>query len=783
MPGSSFSGVGVLTLNTHNPEQLALVRSTSPETAAAEPWVLNRAKDDRFLRMAVAALLAALALADFVQTASATPDVGRTRFARWSAFELLAGARFGLLCSAVALVVVLYGVVRGRRNAWRVAVFAAITSSLAHPTIFGDLSTRVLSLAVLAILVLSNKLFRAASDPRSARNAAVDGSVGLAVVFGYGVTGLYFLDAQFRRSTTAAEAFIGSIRLLFLQRIEVVSPVTRHGRWFIDSVRLGVAAVLISVVVKTVKPVLRLDRTTVMSRSTVLQILEGYADTTLAYFHCLPDKYFVISRDKKAFVGYALVGSTALVLGDPIGEHQAKGEALKDFLGLCSANGWVPGFHQATNETVDRLSASGYRSVKIGEEAFVELENSDLSESHWKSLRSALRRVERNGFQIVELQHPIGDSDLEQLRGVSQQWIREGGHRERTFTLGQFEDSYIRSTRILTLQDTVGTIVAFVNLLPRYQSDVGNFDLMRRTTDSPNGTMEALFVAMINLFTAEGCKRLTLGMAPLGGIEGDRFVDRILRTLRRSGRGFHYGGLRSFKEKWNPTWEPRYLVYPGDVDLARMARAVPRAGEIGGASRLSARLGLIARKFPLSTTVFAITFSVMALGAVQRRWHLLLLSWFGLAGNDIMHGQLWRIATNAFLQPKPGFMFSEVALLLVALPVAESILSTKTAILVAIVGDWIATILVLLSVRISVPNYSLTSTFVHRDAGASVTAWALAAAASVQIEQRRFRIPAQALIFTLLVSAVIIHRQVFDVQHLIGGAIGALIAFRFRPAP
>ena len=468
-------------------------------------------------------------------------------------------------------------------------------------------------------------------------------------------------------------------------------------------------------------------------------LLERYADSTLAYFHNLPDKHFVVSADQQAFIGFSLVGSTALALGDPVGEEDAKAQALADFLQLGAANGWVIGFHQATTATVDLLKPSGYRSVKVGEEAFIELNRFNVGDPQWKSLRSALRRVERNGFRVVELGHPLPAADLAQLRNVSQRWIDEGDHRERTFALGQFHDDYVRSTRVLALQKHSGEIVAFVNLLPRYQSSVGNFDLMRRTSDSPNGTMEALFVAMIDRFTAEGCDRLTLGMAPLAGIEGDRLVDRLLRSLRKSGRGFHYGGIRSFKEKWDPVWEARYLVYPGDVDLARMARAVPAVGELGTGTRISSQLGSIARKFPLSTGVFALAFSAMALGSLRRPWHTLLLSWFGLAGNDIARGQLWRIATNAFLQPKAGFMWSEVALLVVALPIAEHILSTKLALIVAICGDWIATIVLLAGIRIFVPSYAATPSFTHRDAGASVATWALAAGASVCIQNRLLR--------------------------------------------
>ena len=60
--------------------------------------------------------------------------------------------------------------------------------------------------------------------------------------------------------------------------------------------------------------------------------------------------------------------------------------------------------------------------------------------------------------------------------------------------------------------------------------------------------------------------------APLSGLE-----DRALAPLRsrfgsflfRHGEHFYnFQGLRSYKEKFDPVWEPRYMAYPGGIRLA-----------------------------------------------------------------------------------------------------------------------------------------------------------------------------------------------------------------------
>jgi len=143
------------------------------------------------------------------------------------------------------------------------------------------------------------------------------------------------------------------------------------------------------------------------------------------------------------------------------------------------------------------------RNLKIGEEALVDLATFDLDATQNKSIRSAVRRVERAGLRLVELTAPLSDSDIADLRSVSDAWMTQGGHRERTFTLGQFDAEQLRDSTVLSLSDEAGITAAFVSLVPGYQSTLGNFDLMRRRPESPNGTMDLLFVKVIERFRSE----------------------------------------------------------------------------------------------------------------------------------------------------------------------------------------------------------------------------------------------------------------------------------------
>ena len=64
------------------------------------------------------------------------------------------------------------------------------------------------------------------------------------------------------------------------------------------------------------------------------------------------------------------------------------------------------------------------------------------------------------------------------------------------------------------------------------------------------------------------------GTAPLSGFESSPVAplwNRLGRFLYRHGEAlYNFQGLRAYKEKFHPVWEPRYLAYPGGLRLPRV---------------------------------------------------------------------------------------------------------------------------------------------------------------------------------------------------------------------
>lgn len=117
-------------------------------------------------------------------------------------------------------------------------------------------------------------------------------------------------------------------------------------------------------------------------------------------------------------------------------------------------------------------------------------------------------------------------------------------------------------------------LIAFANLLPGGGKEELSVDLMRFLPDAPHGVMDYLFVEIMLWGRKEGYKWFALGMAPLAGLE-DRALaplwNRLGAFVFRYGEHFYnFQGLRFYKDKFNPVWEPKYLAVPGGLALPKI---------------------------------------------------------------------------------------------------------------------------------------------------------------------------------------------------------------------
>ena len=753
-------------------------RTAGTAPVSRPSWMgAGRGLSARQVRWFVGLAIAGIGVIDLVVTAAhgAPAPHGRglgvrlARAALWGPYLLPV--------AAMALVTVCRGLLHGKRNAWIVSVAAVAASAVGTHAHGQDLLGGLPSLVVLGVLLLARGSFRAGPDPTRPRDALRVLLVGEATVFVYGTLGLYLLDSQFLDSSTVMEALGDALRSMVLLAPSSVSAANTHGRWLLESIRVGA---LIAVFLGATKLILAYvpRRPTPSERAVVVDLLDRWGDSSLAPFHLLGDKQWFVTPAADGFVGYVLAGRAAVALGEPVAAPNARAETARRFCAFCETNGWTPAFHQVSPSGALALAAAGMKVAKIGEEAVVDVRNWTIDGPEHKSLRSAIRRIERAGYDAVELEQPLDDATLVELRRVSDAWMGDGRHRERTFTVGQFGADYLRTTRVIAVRHReTAQVAAFANLVDTYRSTAGNFDLMRRDPDAPNGVMEYLFVALIERFRQEGYEGMTLGLAPMANITGDATRDRAMRlAYERGERLFNYQGLRRFKDKWSPNWEPRYVGYRSEADLPRVALAIARAGELPDSRSAFGRVRAIGRRLPATLTLGGLVIWLMAVTSRSPALHPQLLRDLGLAWRDLVHLQIWRLPTSQLIETRPGFLWSNIALFVLALPVAEWRLGTRRAVGLFFLCDWCSTLLTLAALRVG-SWWSPTAAHILtvRDGGPSAGAWALAIAAGLSISGVARRRVAAGAMFTFLAAAVVFHHRLFDSQHILAAMTAAAV--------
>ena len=299
--------------------------------------------------------------------------------------------------------------------------------------------------------------------------------------------------------------------------------------------------------------------------------------STIAHLAFLGDKRFLFHDTLPAFVMYSLSGRCAVAMGDPVGDPDAAGDLVWDFRDLCDRAGLMPVFYQVRPERLHLYADIGLSMTKFGEEAMVDLKTWSLDGAQHKNERNLLHRIDREGLVFEIIERAAVPALLAEFRQVSDDWLEAKSGREKGFSLGFFDEDYLLRFRQAVLR-RAGRIVAFANMLESGDGVELSVDLMRYRSDAPSGTMEALFLRLIEWGAQQGFGRFNLGMAPLSGIEGGQAAplwNRLASMIyEHGGRFYNFQGLRLYKEKFHPRWEPRYIASPGGINLAQVLAGI-----------------------------------------------------------------------------------------------------------------------------------------------------------------------------------------------------------------
>lgn len=499
------------------------------------------------------------------------------------AFQSL--SRYLTLLVGFALVISSINIWKRKQRAWRLVLSLSLLSFVFHLLKGIDYKEAYVSLLLFFILWFTRREFKVKSGPPDLRQALIRTVVGAFLVLLYGSAGFWLLEeGEFGINFGAGEALKRTLLIISIAGNPQLTPQTPYAQWFTDSIYVLTFVLIIYAGLAFFRPIIYRLRTLPRERLQVQKILRQYGESALDVFKLWRDKSYYFNKTGDCFIAYRVGNNFALALADPVGPEDRFEETARGFSQFCRANDWGVAFYQALPKYLATYHKLGFKRLKIGDDAIVDLARFTLEGKRRRDLRGNLKKFENNGFHIVQYQPPIAQEVLREAKSISDDWLSLPGHRERQFSLGLFDEAYVRTTPLYTLVDRDGRMIAFVNRINSYRHGEATIDLMRHRRDAPNGAMDYLFTKLLLDCKAESFQRFNLGMAPLNGFREseqptleERAVHYFVRHLNFI---FSYSGLRHYKAKFADSWEPRYLVYQNIVALPKIALALTSVSEL-----------------------------------------------------------------------------------------------------------------------------------------------------------------------------------------------------------
>lgn len=304
--------------------------------------------------------------------------------------------------------------------------------------------------------------------------------------------------------------------------------------------------------------------------SQVARILQFTPDS-YSNIALLGDKQFLFHPSGDAFLMYGISGHSAIALGEPGGNPDCLEEMLWQFREFTDAQNLRCVFYQITDRHFPAFVDMGYSFTKLGEEARVKLASFSLEGSNRSGLRYTRNHILREGASFRVVPAIEMEALFPRLKVISDAWLAAKHTAEKGFSLGFFSGNYLRHFDCAVIE-VGGAVVAFANIWKSGGKEDISIDLMRYHPDAPKGVMDFLFIELLLWAKSQEYVWFSLGMAPLSGLEHRPLAGqwhKLGNLVYHFGEDFYnFDGLRNYKAKFQPVWEPRYLACKNGLSVA-----------------------------------------------------------------------------------------------------------------------------------------------------------------------------------------------------------------------
>ncbi|MEV7775264.1 phosphatidylglycerol lysyltransferase domain-containing protein [Kitasatospora sp. NPDC086791] len=501
-------------------------------------------------------------------------------------------AAVGTLMVGILLVPLAHALRRRKRRAWRVVCVLLPVSAALHLVRWHQIGPAVVSLAVLAVMLVHRREFYAKADPRTRWRAVANLVVMgvLSVLLGLLIVstrskyeiGHPGLTERLQHVGYGLLGFEGPIRYTNIRMSDLVA-------YLLGGLGLLTAFTTAYLALRPGKPKPEL---TEEDEEKVRELLKRHGERdSLGYFALRRDKSVLFSPTGKAAISYRVVSGVMLASGDPVGDVEAWPGAIKVFMAEAREHAWVPavmGCSEVGGEVWTR--EAGLDALELGDEAIVDTAAFSLAGRAMRNVRQMVKRIERNGYSCkVRRVSELTAEEKYRIADAAARWRGTDTERGFSMALGRFGDPLDDDCVVVTAHkdpeegeggDDLKAVLHFVPWGP----DGISLELMRRDRAADPGLNELLIVAALQAVPAMGVRRVSLNFAMFRSAlaRGERIgAGPVLRAWRGLlvflSRWFQIESLYKFNAKFQPEWEPRFLVFPNTRDLPRIGFAAMQA--------------------------------------------------------------------------------------------------------------------------------------------------------------------------------------------------------------
>ncbi len=502
---------------------------------------------------------------------------------------------------AVALVLIARGVSHRRRRAWQLAtllqsllflmaIFHNARMFLSHRHIshvlsgnFG-LSHLLFEVTLLVALIVNRKSFNTVTNPHTRKSDIYYFLQVTGLSYFVAILIVFFGRIRFVQELSMAQVFETAAKGL----IGVTGPVaflTVRTQERVENLLLGLGLLIaVTTIFRALRPVERIAYLGSEDKALISELILKYpSDDSLAYFSLRDDKDVIWAKNRKAAITYSVLNGTMIASGDPLGDPECWPAAIQAFIHEAELHAWIPAVYGCTEKAGEIWRReTECDALEIGDEAIVFVEDFNIDTPQLKSVRQLANKARKEGYETQTKKiSELAIDERNALSRLAQEWRRGGDERGFSMALGRFCDLQDPDA-VVTWATAAGVYKGLLQFVP-WGRDGLSLDLMRRASDSVSGVNELLIAATIEYSKAHEIVKISLNFATFRSIfeNGERLgagpITRLNhKILMLLSRFVQMESLYRFNAKFQPVWEPRYILFPGIGYLGRVAIAILR---------------------------------------------------------------------------------------------------------------------------------------------------------------------------------------------------------------